>query len=376
MFGSNVIDVAIGMIFVFLLLSLICSAANEVIEGWLKNRAIDLERGLRTLLAPGTKSGNDDLVAKLYSHPLIDGLFHGSYDQSAKHISSVGASLKRLLKGPSLPSYIPARSFALALLDTVLPAKAAPSEAAVASGATGAVATLDPGPPANTSPPFDPKNPLSALRSAVGSNPVLTDSARKALLALIDAAGQDVNKARENIEGWFNAAMDRVSGWYKRRTQVVILILGLLFAVTLNIDAIDIAKRLSTDKSLREAVVGAAQEYVKANPNTPSSTAPASSSSNSASSDLDKRLQAIKDLGLPIGWDKGGSDKGNPSASRFRAFACASTSDRVLKILGWLITALAASLGAPFWFDTLSKFIVVRSTAKPQEKTPKVAAER
>jgi len=38
--------------------------------------------------------------------------------------------------------------------------------------------------------------------------------------------------------------------------------------------------------------------------------------------------------------------------------------------VGWLLTALAISLGAPFWFDLLNKFIVVRSTVKPKEKSP------
>jgi len=42
----------------------------------------------------------------------------------------------------------------------------------------------------------------------------------------------------------------------------------------------------------------------------------------------------------------------------------------MVRILGWLVTALALSLGAPFWFDLLNKFIVVRSTVKPKEKSP------
>lgn len=41
----------------------------------------------------------------------------------------------------------------------------------------------------------------------------------------------------------------------------------------------------------------------------------------------------------------------------------------VLKIFGLALTATAASLGAPFWFDLLNKFIVVRSTVKPHEKS-------
>jgi hypothetical protein len=38
-------------------------------------------------------------------------------------------------------------------------------------------------------------------------------------------------------------------------------------------------------------------------------------------------------------------------------------------LAGWVMTALAISFGAPFWFDTLNRFMVVRSTVKPQEKS-------
>src|ERR1041385_2955072 len=108
MFGSQVIDVAIGMIFVYLLLSLICSAANELIEAKLKNRAKDLEAGIKNLL------GNKALADQLYSHGLISGLF--SQDKGK-------------------PSYIPSRTFTLALLNTVFPdsGAAAPNENVLAS---------------------------------------------------------------------------------------------------------------------------------------------------------------------------------------------------------------------------------------------------
>ena len=77
MLNTTVIDVVIGLVFVYLLLSLMCSAANEMIEGWLKNRAADLERGLRELLKDPKGNG---LVKKVYDHPLISGLFEGTYD--------------------------------------------------------------------------------------------------------------------------------------------------------------------------------------------------------------------------------------------------------------------------------------------------------
>ena len=82
MFNSDILDVAIGMIFVYLILSLICSAAHEIIELWLKKRAIDLERGIRELLDPSSSSGSAGLIKDLYDHPLVNGLFQGHYGDS------------------------------------------------------------------------------------------------------------------------------------------------------------------------------------------------------------------------------------------------------------------------------------------------------
>jgi hypothetical protein len=44
-------------------------------------------------------------------------------------------------------------------------------------------------------------------------------------------------------------------------------------------------------------------------------------------------------------------------------------------LLGWIVTALAVSLGAPFWFDMLNKIMVVRATVKPHEKSPEESSE-
>src|SRR6267378_3643573 len=99
MFGSTVIDIAIGLVFVYLLLSLICSAVNEIIERFAKYRASDLERGIKELLH------DQAWVDQIYKHPLVNGLFEGAYEPGGK----------------KLPSYIPATNFALALMDCVLP---------------------------------------------------------------------------------------------------------------------------------------------------------------------------------------------------------------------------------------------------------------
>lgn len=322
MFGSTLLDVAVGMIFVFLLVSLLSSAAIELIEAWLKKRATCLEWAIRGLLSPGSGVKKDDLVAKVYDHPLIRGLYRGTYSDYVK-AERPPTWWRRLValfrKGPSLPSYIPARNFALALMDT-----------------------------------------------AVESNDLVTEPARRALLALMDAAGDDVAKARDNIEDWFNTAMDRMSGRFKRRAQVLIMIVGFLLAVALNIDSIVIAKRLSTDKPLRDALVAAAQ--VRAHTATPpaNSASTTSTPSAGAKSSFDESLDEIKKLGLPIGWDHE-----DPQIAPCLLGTTASPEDWRRKLLGWLITALAASFGAPFWFDMLNKFIVVRSTFKPREEDAK-----
>ncbi len=112
MLGLEMLDVAIGIIFIYLLISLICSAINELIESFLKKRAKDLERGIRELLNDNPDTNDaakrlSGITQLLYEHPLISGLYRGPY----------------ISKGKDLPSYIPARNFALALLELTISGK-------------------------------------------------------------------------------------------------------------------------------------------------------------------------------------------------------------------------------------------------------------
>jgi hypothetical protein len=494
MFGSNILDVAIGMIFVYLLLSLICSAANEIIEGWLKHRSTDLEKAIREMLVPNSGVSGTGIVADLYNHPLINGLFKGTYDQFVQYRakSKVARFFASVFNhnASQLPSYIPARSFALALMDTVLPASSSKTPAATdangaviglppvdtASGASGApqlaasiaplvaiappaaagaaapAVVVAPRPPSPAGP-----NPLQDLRDASGRVP--NPQTRRALLALIDAAGADVDKARENIEVWFNTSMDRVSGWYKRRTQIIIFVLGLMVVIATNADSVALVKGLSTDKAMRDALVASAQAYAKENApaapvapvttgapaapaapvqpktdaasssntndhpspapaastsgtgiesNASSSTVPAASNvdpSNTANANrlpapatkkttgapttaatdppecaddknspdcrIAKNLRLIQKQDLPIGWvDASDEPDRNWPGTNFWGKPGSWLHQAWVHWIGWLLTALAISLGAPFWFDMLSKFITVRSTLKPKDSVP------
>jgi len=421
MFNIMILDVAIGMIFIYLLLSLMCSAAHEIIELLLKKRAIDLERGIRELLEPGSASGTPDIIRDFYNHPLINGLFEGTYETSRIR------DMQRYVRRTVLPSYIPSRNFALAIMDLVRPggggqesgaanATAGPplpetrsqvvvnvtgveppaAQAAAAAAADPAVAALraalDP-PAQNEAAPGGGQPPANA--------PQITEQMRRALIPLIDAAGDDMIKVRENIEGWFNASMERVSGWYKRRAQVTLMILGLFIAITMNVDTITVVKRLSTDKALRDSLVAAADAYAKANAQATPTPTPVNKTQEGPvpealteackdpASDDCKRLKEactdpnspkcnyaislvqINSLGLPIGWNDNQDPKMNiPAWSGLENFRGWLLSQIYWHWLGWILTALAISLGAPFWFDLLNKFIAIRSAVKPRDTGP------
>jgi hypothetical protein len=326
MFGSAILDVAIGLVFVFLLLSLICSAANELVETILKKRARNLEKGIKELIT------DDAFVAKLYNHGLINGLFRGNYETASKGFGPFN----------KLPSYIPAQNFALAVMDL-----------------TGKLSnpSIMPGPDKKED---SSKTDDTDARKADG----IPEKVTQALSAFERATRNDAATFRKHVEDWYNSAMDRASGWYKRRTQWFIMALALVFAVVLNVDCIEIAKRLSNDSALRQGLVASAQ-------------AMASKQSNDnadAKRAIEGDLTRLNSLGLPIGWPERDFAK-TRNQSPIAYWWTTVTHTAPDRALGWLLTALAASLGAPFWFDLLNKIIVVRSTVKPHEKSQPEASK-
>ena len=302
MFGSDILDVVIGMVFVFLMLSLVCSAANEFLESLLKKRAQDLERGIGEMLGdPGNTTG---FITRIYNHGLVNSLFKGRHEDSNKG---------------NLPSYIPARNFALAVIDLV------------------------------KNPPADitlPPNLATALRT------------------FRESAGADEAKLQASVEDWFNSSMDRVSGWYKRRSQALIFVIGLIVVIAVNVDTVSVAQSLANDASLRKGLIASAEATAR-NP------APGGGG-QSADDSIRQTLNSLGNLGLPIGWN--GKPKLSATMKEFQGIGD-PVREWALAVyvhwFGWLLTAVAISLGAPFWFDLLNKFITIRSSLKPQD-SPKV----
>jgi hypothetical protein len=312
------LEVLIGMIFVYLLLSMLCSAVSEYAEALLNYRAKDLRKGIELLLndtgdrEEGGAGKSVDLASRLYNHGLIRPLY-----RDAK----------------KLPSYIPARTFALALWN-------------MAGGEDGD--TTD----------------LNKIKEIVRTK-VPNKELQEALVTLIDEARGDFEQARKNIEDWYDGAMDRVSGWYKRRVHIILLVTGFLVSAFVNADTIQIARALVQNDTLRAAIADAAEQKVGEGLPAPTPT-PATPQERRAAAEakLQQTRADLNALGLPLGWVENTAENALDPRR-----VPGDINEWLLKIVGLLLTGLAVSQGAPFWFDLLNKFIVIRSTVKPKEKS-------
>jgi hypothetical protein len=413
MLGSMVLEVAIGLIFVYLLLSFIVTAVTELISGWRKWRAKNLWEGVRQLVDSGTA---EEWVTKLYDHPLIQGL-------SREDTSSNQAQQKG--KGPS---YIPSRTFAVSLVETLKSSDPAgqlaikalrqavdttPDSASVAdfkaalrnavkdlpaTGAIGelkgeALALIDRLP--DTVPLTAAKNDARAWLAKLPDRWLqmlienLPDSKlKRSLTAILDEAHRDLDHFKTNVEVWFNNSMERVSGWYKRKTQIVHVLLAAIVTVVINVDTVLVVNALSQNQALRDSVVAEAEAYAKNAP-APASTAapqPAPTPPTDASSveTIQSLRKQLAQLDLPVGWILPGQRSYDPENRDFRLWPGIRPhkgtwqqwvwlwlSTIRFHLLGWLVTAAAISLGAPFWFDMLNKVINIRSAGRAPEEAPK-----
>jgi hypothetical protein len=324
---SDALEVAIGLTFVFLLVSLVMTVVLEYVESLLKTRGANLLDGIEELLGDPQAAGSGRAAAAaVYTHPLIQGLYRGSF---------AGAAAEK-----RLPSYVPSRNFALALVDQVLAGQvnAAATNASLPAGA-----------------PLGDRLRLAAER-------LQNEHLRRAVMQAAARGGDDLERVREHFERWYDSAMDRVSGRYKRRAQHWLFWFGIAGALLLNVNTLTIAESLSKNATLRRAVVAQAERQTDVSP---------------TAADAGRSLREIDRLGLPVGWSRGSIDA---LLIPMRDEAGAITPGRgtgglVQIVFGYLLTALAVSLGAPFWFDVLNRLMVIRSTVKPHEKSPEEGSQ-
>jgi hypothetical protein len=282
--GLPALDVLIGMAFMFFLLATVVASVNEIIQTALNARARTLTRGISTLLnneADASEFFEQWRIKRLGKPP---GFIRKRACRRLKHV----AERRR-------PSYIPARAFALTLLETATP-------------------------------DGRPRIGADLFAEAVATIDRLGIDARQRLEA-----------TRAELERAFDEVMDRASGWYKRYVQWWLLALALVVAIGLNVNAFTVAERLWKDDALRAAVVQRAQQA--------GDEAPPGERQAATPKAVADQIDAIGQLKLPVGWDDANT-KG----------------DFWGRLAGWLVSAAAIALGAPFWFDVLGKLSRVRAS--------------
>jgi len=123
-----VLDVAIGLAFIYLILSLLASEIQELLTTLLQWRAAHLKKSIETLLTGGEKTDNDqsvkEIVDSLYSNPLIKNISHESKEgieahlrQIPRFVITIGREKKDLTLKGNEPSYMPSETFATTLLE-------------------------------------------------------------------------------------------------------------------------------------------------------------------------------------------------------------------------------------------------------------------
>jgi len=347
-----ILDVAIGISFVYLLLALICTTVNEMIAGKLRTRARFLDQGISRLF------GNDQtLKEKLYAHPLIRSL---SSDNDVN------------------PSYIPAGKFATALMDILFGGgKPRTDYPAVREAIAAARRTAAERPSKKT----DEEKPPAAAADPTPAADAPDDHLAKSLTAVFKHEVPEESDIRGAIEQWFDDGMDRVSGWYKRHTQKIVLILAAVVTLALNADTLNIANTLWVNPAIRAALVEEAKirsqkarpeellpmvEYP--NPQDPTASEPV----NAPEQALSPKEQEL--LGQLTGWSEEWQKWRVCRAGHglFQGTGLWLVNVIWTHFLGWLLTIIAVSMGAPFWFDTLNRFMNIRNAGRaPDERKDK-----
>jgi hypothetical protein len=356
-----VLDVVIGLVFVYLLYSMLTTILQELLATWFSFRSKLLERAIFRMLEDGSLFDkrfssfkalfkrpdhihhSKSLTGMFYNHPLVKYLGENKYN--------------------SKPSYITKETFSKVMIDLL----------------RGDAINLGD----DIRPIIDES--INEGKLALSEIPIGKQTLRYIRSVWIDSQG-DIDVFRKSLERWFDDTMERCSGWYKKYTQYILLILGLLIAIVFNVNTIEIIGKLEKDPALRESIVQQADAFTKAHPDlNQERVASLNANKNyivaynkqdsvSLKNKLDSMARAKNDsllnrgkvltqradslLKEDIAKANGLLGTGIGSYS----FKWSEWTKIFSSISGWLITALALSLGAPFWFDLLNKLMKLRSS--------------
>lgn len=319
---TTIIDVALGLILLYLVLSLICTTINEFIAAFIGLRARNLASTIEQLI--DSKSFRD----VFYAHGLIVSSALASRAGGVTKIAD-SAHVSDGTTATSIdvprPTYLDGKTVARAVLDSL-----------------------------------DPSKPLVLMEDVKASIAKLPENSviRAALLANVNVAGESVEAFREGVANWFDSAMDRLSGRYNRQLKLISLLIGLALAGALNADSLGIARAIWTDHDLQRQMETASDGFIKANTDLMTNC-------STASAEPAKQIEC-------------GADRLTALEAQLRPFPLGWSGDWSPTDLGWVLqkllgiawTAIALSLGAPFWFDLLQKIMSLRAAGgKPASST-------
>ncbi len=315
MTGLDIFGVVIALVFVYLLLSLLATTLNEWVMMLLNARGNTLRVAITTMLRDD-KEKNEALKDLFFRHPLYKKL-------------SIGGKLSRY------PSYLSNEMFTQIVIDLLT----------------------------------DGANYRKSIEDITLKIEVLFPDAnsetRRLLLSLVTRSGSNIDHFKEELESWYSEVMNRATGWYQRKVKYILIILGLLISITFNADTFRIAGALAKDKVMTEAILKQAIAFAN-NPSVEIKDRLNADNIPKEDSLYQKELVQInEDMGLiikdlnsfvGIGWKKDTLQE------------ITSSPEQLFKtLLGWFITSIAISFGAPFWFDLLKKIVSVR-TSIPAKK--------
>ncbi len=318
MFNSEILEVGIGLVFVYLLLCLLCSGINEAVARVLAWRSKTLEEALKKLL------NNPELLKEMYQNSLLSELHLDRWYHKILGFLPV-------FKQRGKPTSVPTQSFVMALFEYLL------------------------------------KNAKNMSREDIEK--LLDDlpdgDLKKALLTIFNSIDTQIDKVedivarlKEGVATWFDDKMEQLTAWYKRKAKVGIFIIAVLVISFLNIDTFMIGSSLYHNSELRDSVVNAAAEMAK------TESEPAALAGK-VEDMIDEFYGKFQFLGLPIGWapDLPGEENKDPRG------VPDGFMEWLYKVLGLLVTAIAVTLGAPFWYRKLQALIRMRGGKVPAAGT-------
>jgi hypothetical protein len=312
---DRILGVAIGIATVCLIFSVLASHLQELWAAFSARRAAALE------IAIGNMLSNADLSKAFFEHPLI---------QSISFSSASSVIFRRNTPPVLRPSYISSDIFSRVLQSVLTTSHSLTA---------------------------------TELPSIIGALP--ESMVKNRMKTLILGIESDATACNDAIERWYDGTMDRINGLYKRDTQIVLLFLGLILAIACNANLLRVAGTLWTSAAARDEVNAVAQMYGckdGANCN-------ADKTYITARTDIEKNLKS-----LPLGYES--FDPFDYWKTAPGKFSKPLLAEWLFNLGGWLLTAIAVSLGAPFWFDLVNKLVNIRMVGQKPISTvdPRLAA--